>query len=117
MNQNRQQVGPIHQSNMETEIQKLQRQIDELQKQLDTLKSSTTIPFDIDKAFRKRFDLDNMIDQRELDAYIITSSKSATSENQAVDEAGAATYSVLKKPDGFVEIVISGTTYYLPYFT
>lgn len=108
---------------METETQKLQRQIDELQKQIDTLKSSTTIPFDIDGAFRKRLGIESLVTDRELDAYIIASSKSASSENvTAVTSVNfvaetVGTNTVLDNPDGFLQIVISGTTYYLPYFT
>lgn len=45
-----------------------------------------------------------------------TSSKVATSENKSVNEGGAAVYSVLKAPVGFILITIGGTAYYVPYF-
>jgi hypothetical protein len=50
-------------------------------------------------------------------AAISSSTKSATSENQAVNEGGAGTYNVLKAPDIFVQATINGTVYYLPAFT
>lgn len=53
-----------------------------------------SIPFDVQKAFARRFKL------REIPT-IATGSKGATTENQAVDEAGSGTYSVLKPPDAF----------------
>lgn len=74
---------------------------------IQSLKSSTSIPFEVDGAFRDRFgDL----------AGLALSAKVATTENQAVDEGGSATYNVLKEPDGFLEVAINGTTYYLPYY-
>lgn len=45
---------------------------------------------------------------------VVSSAKSATSENQNVNEAGVATYSVLQAPDAFVQVTINGTVYYLP---
>lgn len=50
-------------------------------------------------------------------ASVVASSKSPTSENQAVDEAGAASYNVLKAPDAFVQVTVNGTLYYIPVFT
>jgi hypothetical protein len=48
---------------------------------------------------------------------IKTSAKSATSENQSVNEGGVGTYSVLKPPDDWLEVEINGATYYIPVFT
>ncbi len=50
-------------------------------------------------------------------ATLENSSKGATSENQAVNEGGAATYSVLGVPDGFLQININGTVYYLAFWS
>ena len=47
---------------------------------------------------------------------VVTDGKSASSENQAVDEGATGTYSVLKPPDGFVKVIIDGTNYYIPYY-
>jgi hypothetical protein len=49
-------------------------------------------------------------------ANIDSDTKTATSENQAVDEAGSNTYNVLRPPDGFDKATISGTTHYYPYY-
>ena len=38
------------------------------------------------------------------EAIIASDSKSASSENQAVDEAGISTYSVLKPPDRWIKV-------------
>lgn len=84
----------------------LQRQIKELQDWKASLENSWSIPLEIDQAFRARFPTSS----------IVTSGKSATSENQAVNEAGVATYSVLGIPDGFLQVQIGTTIYNLPYF-
>ena len=84
------------------------QQLQELLNWKKSLESSSTIPLSIDQSFRQRFPTGSIIN---------TSTKDATSENQAVDEGGAATYSVLKPPDAFVQVVVNGTTYYIPVFT
>lgn len=84
--------------------------INDIQRQLDELKASSTIPLDVDAAFRSRFGIDSL-------SSLISSTKSATSENQAVNEGGSASYSVLKAPDGFLQVQISGVTYFIPIFT
>ena len=90
------------------ELDILKREIEELKNWKKTLENSATIPLVIDQSFRKRF---------ETFSDIITSTKSATSENQGVNEGGVASYSVMNKPDGFLQITISGVVYYLPYFS
>jgi hypothetical protein len=55
--------------------------------------------------------------QKVLDSYgLSTSSKGATTENKTVNESGSDSYAVMDKPDGFLEVSINGTIYYLPYF-
>lgn len=92
---------------MNPDIKQLQERIDKLEKQLKLFESSTTIPLLVDTAFRTRLSTSNPLQ---------TSAKSASSENQAVNEAGAGTYNVIAPPDGFLKSVIAGTTYYLPYY-
>lgn len=89
-------------------MEELRQQLKELQDWKASLERSSTIPLNIDQSFRGRFikSLSNLA----------KSSKSSTSENQAVNEAGSATYSVLGDPDGFLEITIDGVLYYIPYF-
>ena len=84
------------------EITNLKKQIEELLAWKRSLEGAQTIPLNIDQSFRKRFGNPR------------SSSKSASSENQAVNEAGASTYSVLKTPDGFIEVDIAGVTKYIP---
>lgn len=94
------------------EIQKLLapflKRIDELENQIKALNNNATIPFDTGEAIKARVLADV--------GFLVGSSKSATSENKSVNEAGAATYSVMDKPDGFLEVTILGNLYYLPYF-
>ena len=46
------------------------------------------------------------------DIIIGTTSKTATSENQAVNEGGAGSYSVLGPPDGFITLNNKNIPYY-----
>lgn len=92
---------------MNEEIKQLQEQVVKLTQRLDSLQSSTTIPFDVDRAFRDRF--------RDITGLSV-SSKNLDSEDQAVNEGGASTYSVMGDPDGFLQITISNVAYYIPYF-
>ncbi len=71
------------------------------------IEQSSTIPINIDQSFRTRFS----------DIALQTSTKSASSENHAVNESGSASYSVLGPPDAFVQKNVGGTTFYLPAFT
>lgn len=89
---------------MDKPIKILEQRITALEEENKKLRASTTIPFDVDAAFRTRLGTPK------------SSSKVSTSENQAVDEGGSMTYSVLKAPDGFLEVSIGATIYYLPYY-
>jgi len=91
---------------MPDEIEQLKKEVEELKKWKRQLENVTTIPLNIDQAFRAR-----------LVADFAVSTKSLSSENQAVDEAGTATYSVLKTPDGFLERKINNIVYYIPYYS
>ena len=77
----------------------------------DTLKKmevAYSIPLNIRQALQEGLDVGSTLE---------TSAKSSSSENQAVNEGGVATYSVMKTPDGFLQITLNGTLYYLPYFS
>ena len=89
---------------------KLQEQIDILKEQLMLLQAGATIPHSVEVAFRDRLNIDSFTP-------VSTSSKVATSENQSVNEGGASSYSVLGIPDGFLQITINSTIYYIPIFT
>lgn len=85
------------------------QQLRELMDWKQSLEMSHTIPLNIDQSFRGRF-INDIIQPA-------SSSKSATSENQAVNEGGSSTYSVLKPPDAFLQLQIGTTIYYIPVFT
>lgn len=82
------------------------QQLREIYAFMKSLMSSTTIPLPVDNAFRDR--LSN------LSEIISLSSKSSTSENQAVDEGGSGNYSVLGTPDEFLKVVINGVNKNIP---
>ncbi len=90
--------------------QELQQKIEELEKKVTLLEASATIPKPVEDAFRERLRL-------EIISSITASSKSNTSESQTVNESGAGSYGVLKNPDAYVQVTISGTIYYIPVFT
>lgn len=83
------------------------RKLEEVYTFMQNMKDFSRIPYSVDQALRRRLS---------GDLGLSTSAKSASSENQAVDEAGSATYSVLAPPDGFLKITINNVDYYLPYY-
>ena len=88
-------------------MEELRQQLNELLAWKKSLEMSATIPLPIDQAFRARLGINGTT----------TSTKVSTSEDQAVNEAGSATYNVLKSPDGFAKVVLeNGNTVYLPYY-
>lgn len=93
-------------------MEELLNRIEKLESDIKKLTSSSTIPLEVDRAFRSRLNLDTF-----STTDITVSSKNADSEDVSVDEGGAGTYSVMNDPDGFLELEIEGDTYYLPYFT
>jgi len=88
-------------------FEKIQGQIKILEGFKKSLESFTTIPFNVDKAWRERF--------KDI-VGLKVSTKDLDSEDQAVNEGGAGTYDVLGDPDGFLEFTVQGTTYYIPYY-
>lgn len=94
---------------MNKELEQLKTEMTELKEQFELLKSTTTIPFDIDRAFYERY---RMVEFARLSP----SAKSASSESQSVNEAGAATYDVLKNPDGFEQREVGGVLRYYAYW-
>lgn len=89
-------------------LEELQKKVDTLEKQIKLLTASSTIPFDVDKAFKTRLQIDSL-------AKITTSSKSASSEQIAVNSATSTP--VMLSPDAFLQVTVSGTIYYIPVFT
>lgn len=94
---------------MNKELEQLKNELAELKQQFELLRSTTTIPYDIDRAFYERYKMVEF-------ARLSPSSKSATSESQTVDEGGTASYAVLKNPDGFEQREVGGVLRYYPYW-
>lgn len=92
------------------EITILKSEVESLKNTISLLYNSTDIPSNVEGAFRTRFKLDTFTPTE-------TSSKGATTESQSVNEAGSASYGVLKNPDLFLQINIGGVIYYIPAFT
>lgn len=86
---------------MPQDFQQMQRDIAELKAFMNNLKGNPTIPRDVAEAFKLRL------------GSFQPSTKSATAENQAVNEAGTGTYSVLKPPTGF-KLLSPGV--HIPYY-
>ncbi len=82
------------------------QQLDELTTFKRNLEATYTIPKNVNDAFAQR-----------LAVGLAVSTHSATSKNQAVNEAGVATYSVLGIPNGFLQTTVAGVIYYIPYWT
>lgn len=78
---------------MENRILELERTVEDMQN-----------PNTISPAFAK------VIEQSGL----TVSAKAVSSEDQAVDEAGSATYNVLTEPVGWLQVTVGGATYYIP---
>jgi len=90
------------------DYEQLKRELEELQRWKKSLESSSSIPLNIDQAFRARF----------LTAPVIkVSAKGNNSEDRAVDEGGVATYNVLKEADDFLEVTVDNAIYYIPVYT
>lgn len=91
------------------DIQSLIKRIDELENFILQHKVQQ-ISYPVD-------DISIRIISDKISGTIASSIKGATSENQAVNEGGSSTYSVIKAPDAFLQITINGVIYYIPAFT
>lgn len=87
-------------------MEDLLKRIEILEAKLKELEASSTIPFDVEKAFRGRLN----------PASVVGSSKTAASETQSVSEGGAASYSVAKPMDGFLVVSFNGVTRNIPFY-
>lgn len=90
--------------------EQLQKQINDLTAKVRLLEAASTIPYSVDQAFRSRLEIGKL-------AKVTLSTKASNSEDQAVNEGGTGSYSVLKPPDGFAQVNVGGTIYYIPVFT
>ena len=83
----------------------LLKRIEDLENFKKNLEASYSIPLNIDQAFRARFGGTGVT----VSAH--------TGETKQVNEGGVAVYNVMTAPDGFLQIQIGGTIYYIPMFT
>ena len=84
------------------------QKLNEVYEFMQALKNSTTIPFEVDRAFRDRF--------RDI-LLLEVSSKGVDTEDVTIDAGSINVYTAMDDPDGFIQTTLSGTTYYIPYFS
>lgn len=94
-------------------ITQLERQIAELTQQIKALGSFTTIPLTVEKAFRNRL---NMVVDRQEIITDITSEFTPPFFDQAVNEGGAASYSVMTTPDYALKVRLGSLYVAIPAF-
>ena len=89
---------------MQEELNKLKQDFENLKKEFDSLKASTTIPLNIDNAFRDRFKISEFV---QLSATV----KTAGSETQAVHIQLQNQWMALKRELSVVLLVTILTIY------
>lgn len=90
----------------------LRKEVERLTKLFDLISATSTIPKSIDDAFRARL---GIRDLQKIPSLSL-SAVSASAHNKAVNEAGASSYQVLNNPNGFLQVIIGGITYVIPYY-
>lgn len=85
------------------ELKQLQKDVEGIKAFIASLQSNATIPLPVGEAFRAR-----------LESKLASSTKTAASETQSVNEGGVSSYSVAKPMDGFLE---DGEGHFIPYYT
>ena len=86
--------------------EQLIKRINDLESKVNALEANSTIPFLVDKAFRKRFEIDSLSKLESQTA------KSAGSESRVV----AVGDDVANPMDGFFLFRKEGVAYYIPYY-
>lgn len=86
------------------------QKLNELYEFMNNMKSSGSIPYEVDSAIKDRIRFSGLNP-------LASSTKSSTSEAQLVNESGSSSYNVLPLPDGYLQVTINSTTYYIPIFT
>lgn len=91
---------------MQEEIRQLKQEVAELKQLFNSLQASTTIPFNIDAAFRRRLGLDlNDI-----------SGKTPLSATLTFLDGNLVSKDAAEPMDGFLSIVINGRSYNVPFY-
>lgn len=94
---------------LQAELAQLKLQVASLQNRLDALNSTSSIPWEIDQAFRDRF-ISSV-------PTITVSSKGVDTEDITINESGSATKVVMNDPAAFLQTSVNGVVYYIPVFT
>lgn len=84
----------------------IENRINQIEQELQALKSSESIPLENYEAIKDKL---NAVSGN-------TNTTNASTETQAVDEAGTGTYNVAKPMDGFITISFGGRNYKVPYY-
>lgn len=99
---------------MSEELTQLKKQVESLTKKISALESVTTIPHEVDRAFRQRF--------KDI-AGLSLSEKSTDSEDVTVVDSvnfgtsSTTTTAVLNDPDAWLQLTLNGIPYYIPTYT
>lgn len=81
-------------------------QFEQLKAEVNALRATSTIPFDIENAFRDRL---------RIATTPTVSAKSNISESIPVNTAAGTLVQLF--PDAFLQVNVGGTTYYIPVYT
>lgn len=84
----------------------MENKILELEAKIKALEADSTIPYDVEQAFRGRL---------QISSTITSSAKGATSETIAVNSATATL--VQLAPDAFLQVTVGGGVKYIPIYT
>lgn len=77
-------------------IAQLERTVADLSQQIKQLSNNTTIPFNVEKAFRNRLKLNKNAQEEITD---VTTDFPANPLSESVNEAGTSSYNVMAAPD------------------
>lgn len=87
-----------------------ERKLNEVYQFMGNLKMSSKIPLAVDQAFTGRGYVKDV-------SVLTVSSKGVDTEDVSINEGGVGSHIVMNDPDGFLQVTIGLTTYYIPYFT
>lgn len=91
------------------EFQEMKRELKELKDFKSSMEQYSKVPYRVQEALARRFKLSTF-------PSVVSSVKTASSEDQAVNEAGSGTYNVLASPDGWLELYDANNNFlgYIP---
>jgi hypothetical protein len=88
----------------------LEKRIEELERIVKALSSTTTIPFNIEKAFKARLGISS------FSKVSIATDADPAQFLREVDESGASSYDVMAPPDEILRVKFDGLDYDIPAF-